>query len=94
MLERKDAINHLYWSVEELKSYTDLTGNRFDIDNAQRRLWQMNPILKKHDFPNIQKLYNDLDELLEYAAFFDKIEFSKKVDELYELLVRVRVNTK
>jgi len=31
---KKQNINELYWLAEELKPYTDLTGDRFDIDNA------------------------------------------------------------
>ncbi len=89
-LNNKDDINTLYWQVEELKSYTDLTGNRFDIDNAQKRLWQMHPVLKKGNFPAEQKLYEELSELLETAMFFDKVAFSEKVDELFSLLENKR----
>lgn len=85
-LNQQDEINKLYWQVEELKSYTDLTGNRFDIDNAQRRLWLMYSILKKGNFPAAQKLYDELNELLEVAMFFDKVAFSEKVNQLFKLI--------
>lgn len=90
MDNNKTAINHLFWAAEELKAYTDLTGNRFDIAHAQRRLWPINRILSKHNFPEIQKRYNTLEELLEQSMFFDKIGFSKKVDELFTLLESMR----
>lgn len=86
----KDPINELYWLAEDLKSYTDLTGSRFDTEKAQWRLWKMNPVLSKNDFPEIQKLQNNLLGRLEIPMFFDKEEFSKEVDELYELLEKIK----
>lgn len=82
----KNTINQLYWLAEELKSYTDLTGERFDIDNAQRRLWTMNPILKENDLSDIQHYYNELDDLLKDTFGFDKSVFSQKVNQLFSLL--------
>lgn len=79
-------MNELYWLAEDLLAYTDLTGNHFDIEKAQIKLWKMNPILSKNDFPTIQQLYNDLDEILENTAFFDKSTFIDKVNELYKTL--------
>ncbi len=83
-------INELYWIAEELLAYTDLTGNYFDIEKAQTKLWKMQPILAKNDLPTIQKLYDELIELLEVPMFFDKPIFSKKVDELYGLLEKMK----
>ena len=71
-------------------AYTDLTGNYFDIEKAQIKLWKMNPILKKNDFPNIQNLYHQLDEMLEITALFDKPIFAEKVNELYQLLEKMK----
>ena len=50
----------------------------------------MQPILAKNDLPTIQKLYDELIELLEVPMFFDKPIFSKKVDELYGLLEKMK----
>lgn len=86
LVDDETAINKLYWLAEDLKSYTDLTGGRFDIDHAQRRLFPMQTILEKVDLPQVQALYNEVIELLEVAAFFDKMAFSQKVDELYQFL--------
>jgi hypothetical protein len=82
----KKNINELYWLAEELKSYTDLTGDRFDIDNAQRRLFPMQIFISNINSTELQKLYDELSDLLEVAAFFDKNAFSEKVDELYQIL--------
>ncbi len=82
----KENINELYWLAEELKSYTDLTGDRFDIDNAQRRLFPMQPLVEKIGLAEYRERYDELAELLDVAAFFDKVVFSDKVDELYQLL--------
>jgi len=84
--ERKEAIKQLYFLAEELKSYTDLTGSRFDIDNAQRRLWLMQAIVKKNDLSDINSLYDTLSEQLDVPSFFDKVSFSKSLDDLYTLL--------
>lgn len=82
----KKNINELYWLAEELQAYTDLTGDRFDIDNAQRRLFPMQSFIDKINSPELQILYDELTGLLEIAAFFDKVAFSEKVDELYQIL--------
>jgi hypothetical protein len=82
----KDLNNQLYWLAEELKSYTDLSEERFDISHAQKRVWSMNPILKNNDLPDVQDYYNELDELLENALLFDKLVFSEKVNQLFSLL--------
>lgn len=84
------TINELYWLVEDLLAYTDLTGNHFDTEKAQVKLWKMNPILSKNDFPKIQQLQNNLLGQLEIPMAFDKAEFSKKVNELYEYLETVK----
>ena len=52
----KKAVNELYWLTEELKAYTDLTGSQFDTEKAQVKLWKMNPILSKNDFPKVQMI--------------------------------------
>lgn len=83
-------MDELYWFAEDLLAYTDLTGNYFDIEKAQIKLWKMNPILKKNDFPNIQNEYNQLDEMLEITALFDKPIFAEKVNELYQLLEKMK----
>jgi len=82
----KKAINKLYWLAEELKSYTDLTGDRFDTEKAQVILWKMNPILSKNNFSKIHTIQKNLLGRLEIPMFFDKMAFSEKVDELYEIL--------
>lgn len=84
-----ETVNELYWLAEELKSYTDLTGSRFDIDNAQKRLFPMRPIMEKIDSHQIQELYNEITELLENSMPFDKIIFSKKIDAFYEILAKM-----
>ncbi len=84
------TINELYWLAEELKAYTDLMGSHFDTEKAQTKLWKMNSILSKNDFPKVQELQNNLLGRLEIPMFFDKAEFSKKVDELYELLEKLK----
>lgn len=86
----KDICKEIYWDVEELKSYTDLSGERFDIDSAQRRLWKMNPILKTNPEHPAKEIYNTLDEMLEYPPGFDKRAFSEQVDLLYELVEKER----
>jgi hypothetical protein len=82
----KKAMNELYWLAEELKAYTDLTGDRFDTEKAEVKLWKMNPILAKNDFLEIQKIQKNLLGRLEIPMFFDKKAFSEKVDELYKNL--------
>ncbi len=79
----KNIYDQIYWDAEALKSYTDLTGNRFDIERAQLLLWKMNPILKNHPNHPAKQLYDKMDELLERAHCFDKILFSEHVDALY-----------
>ena len=91
-IDNKKAINELYWCAEDLKAYTDLTGNHFDTEKAQVKLWKMNPILSKNDFPKIQRLQNNLLGRLEIPMFFDKAEFSGKVDELYNTLELLKNN--
>ena len=86
----KKTVNELYWLAEDLKAYADLTGSHFDTEKAQTKLWKMNPILSKFDFPKIQKLQNNLLGRLEIPMFFDKEEFSAKVDELYGLLEEMK----
>ncbi|MGB0863738.1 MAG: hypothetical protein ACPG19_02085 [Saprospiraceae bacterium] len=86
----KKAINELYWLAEELKAYTDLVGGHFDTEKAQTKLWKMNSILSKNDFPKVQALQNNLLGRLEIPMFFEKDEFSKKIDELYELLEKMK----
>ena len=88
-INNKKAMNELYWLAEELKSYTDLTGDRFDTEKAEAKLWKMNPILSENDFPEIQKLQKNLLGRLEIPMFFDKKAFSEKVDELYKNLTEM-----
>lgn len=82
----KKAINELYWLAEELQAYTHLTGDRFDIDNAQNRLWRMQPILKANDFTEIQRLFDAINEQLEMSMAFDKLAFTENVENLYKIL--------
>lgn len=82
----KEAINELYWHAEELLSYTHLTGNRFDLDNAQHRLWRMQSILKAHNLPEIQSLYDAMNEQLEMVMSFDKLSFTENIEALYAIL--------
>lgn len=90
-LEEKntDVVNELYWLAEDLLSYTDLTGNIFDTEKAQVKLWKFNPVLKKYSFPEIDKLQNNLLGRLEIPMFFDKEAFREKVYELYQLLEKM-----
>lgn len=83
-------IHELYWLVEELKAYTDLAGERFDIDNAQNRLWKMKPSLRALNLEAVQQLYAELEEQLDVPMFFDKLAFSEKVDEYYEFLDKLK----
>ncbi len=91
-MNQKDekVVNELYWLAEDLLAYTDLTGEQFDTEKAQVKLWKMNPILSKNDLPEIQKLQNNLLGRLEIPMFFDKEEFSEKVNELYQLLEKMK----
>lgn len=82
----KDINKQLYWNTEELKSYTDLSGERFDIASAQQRLWTMQSILNNHPKHPAKKIYDQLNEMLEYPPSFDKEEFSKQVDFLFALV--------
>ncbi|MFT5834830.1 MAG: hypothetical protein ACI97N_002470, partial [Cognaticolwellia sp.] len=75
----KKVITELYWLAEDLLAYTDLTMDRFDIENAQNRLWKMRPILSQNDLPNIQKLYDEMTEQLEVSSFFKKADFAENV---------------
>ncbi|MGK0389271.1 MAG: hypothetical protein ACI94Y_002011 [Maribacter sp.] len=79
-------MNNLYWLTEELKSYTDLSGNRFDIERARRILLKMKPFLLNYDSSQFKLIYENLDELSSHAMFFEKSEFSKKVDELFAVI--------
>ena len=84
-------MNELYWLAEDLVAYTDLTGNHFDIEKAQIKLWKMRLILAKNDFPKIQNLYGELEDSLVFPAFFDKPDFAEKVNELYQLLEKTKI---
>ena len=86
----KKAVNELYWLAEELKAYTDLTGSQFDTEKAQVKLWKMKPILSKNDFPKVQAIQHNLLGRLEIPMFFEKEAFSEKVDELYQLLEKMK----
>lgn len=86
----KNTINQLYWLAEELQSYTDLTGNRFDTENAQRRLFPMASHLKTLQNDDLQSLYDEMLEQLEMPAFFNKNDFSTKVDKFYGMIERLR----
>lgn len=88
----KKAITELYWLAEDLLAYTDLTMDRFDIENAQNRLWKMRPILSQTDLPNIQKLYDEMMEQLEVSSFFAKADFAENVRELYDVLEDMKAN--
>ena len=46
----------------------------------------MKAMLATVNLPKAQKLYEELDELLENPPFFDKTVFSAKVDELFALV--------
>lgn len=83
------AINELYWFAEELQAYTHLTGDRFDLDNAQNRLWRMKPILNENDFPEIQRLFDAMNEQLEMVMAFDKLAFTENVENLYDILEKM-----
>jgi|GEM_PF-1283774 hypothetical protein len=80
------AIKELYWLAEDLQAYTDLTGDNFDTEKAQSKLWKMNPILAENDFHEIQNLYDELLDALELPSFFDKAAFAEMVEALFELL--------
>jgi hypothetical protein len=82
----KEKLNELYWLAEELKAYTDLTGERFDVEDAQNRLWKMKPTLSALNLEAVQQLYDELEGQLETPMFFDKSAFAEKVDAYYELL--------
>lgn len=84
------TVNELYWLGEDLLAYTDLTAEQFDTEKAAMKLWKMNPILSKNDFPKIQKLQKDLLGRLEIPMFFDKSAFAEKVNELYQLLKKIK----
>ena len=88
--DNKKVTNELYWLVEDLKAYTDLTGSHFDTEKAEVKLWKMNPILSKNDFSEIQRLQKNLLGRLEIPMFFDKEAFSEKVDELYQLVTKIK----
>ena len=81
----KITTNKLYWFVEELYSYTDFIGNRFDIDSAQQRLLPIKLIVEKHDLPKIKALYNSLEKQFEKPTSFNRSTFSRKVNELYNI---------
>lgn len=81
----KITTNKFYWLVEELFSYTELIGNRFNIDSTQERLLPIKPILEEHDLPEIETLYNNLEKQFEKPASFDRMTFSRKVNELYSI---------
>lgn len=91
-MEKKDtnSVNELYWLAEDLLAYTDLTGEQFDTEKAQVKLWKMNPILSKNDFPKVQELQNNLLGRLEIPMFFDKLAFAEKVNELYQSLEKMK----
>lgn len=84
------SVNELYWLAEDLLAYTDLTGERFDTEKAQLKLWKMNPILSKNKFSNVEALQQNLLGQLEIPMFFDKTEFAERVNELYQLLEKIR----
>jgi len=85
----KKVITELYWLAEDLLAYTDLTMDRFDIENAQNRLWKMRPILSQNDLPNIQKLYDEMTEQLEVSSFFKKADFAENVQKMYDALENI-----
>ena len=85
-----NPVNALYWLAEDLLAYTDLTGERFDTEKAQLKLWKMNPILSKNNFPKVQKLQENLLGRLEIPMFFEKEEFAATVNELYQLLMKMK----
>ena len=85
-----NPVNDLYWLAEDLLAYTDLTGEQFDTEKAQLKLWKMNSILSKNDFPKVQELQENLLGRLEIPMFFEKEEFAAKVNELYQLLMKMK----
>ena len=85
--EKNKLITNLYWAVEELKAYTDLSGNRFDIDSALRRMQPIDQLVKVLNQQDINDLYDELMEQLSIPSFFDKMAFSEKVDLLFGILV-------
>lgn len=92
-MDNTKLINELYWFCEDLVAYTDLTGNRFDIDHAQRRLW---PMIKTADQLGYQPYIVQcaaLEEDLEIGAFFNKGKFSEKLDRLFDELEQARTNS-
>lgn len=82
----KQTINELYWLAEDLLSYTDLTGNYFDPDNAQYKLKKMGLLMAQCSDSKLQTLYNTLLEQTEVISFFDKASFSENVQTFYTLL--------
>lgn len=83
-------MKELYWLAEELQSYTHLTGDRFDIESAYRRLWPMKPHIATISDADVQKkvqeYYNEMDEILDLPMCFDKQQFEKTIDALVVLL--------
>jgi hypothetical protein len=86
----QETIKNLYWIAEDLLAYTDLTGNLFDIEKAQFRIWKMKPFLTDFDNSEIVDLYNQLDASLENPVFFDKKSFSILVNDLFNRLEKMR----
>lgn len=88
-IEQKNVEN-LYWIAEDLVAYTDLTGNLFDTEKAQFKIWKMKPFLTDFDNSEIVDLYNQLDASLENPSFFDKKSFSILVNDLFNRLEKMR----
>lgn len=84
------SIENLYWIAEDLLAYTDLTGDRFDIEKAQFKIWKMKPFLVDFENSEIENLYYQLDSSLENAIFFDKKAFTTLVNDLFNTLEKRR----
>ena len=89
-MKQAALIHELYWLCEELLSYTDLTGERFDIDSANRRLWSMHPILNQLQNDELVHMYQTLLEDLENTVYFDKPAFTTKVHALFNKVEQLR----
>ncbi len=92
-MKQASLIEELYWFCEELVAYTDLTGDRFDIDNAQRRLWPMIKTAEKLGNQSYIDHCSFLEEALEIAPFFDKKSFSERLDRFFAELEKARTSS-
>jgi hypothetical protein len=88
------TINNLYWIVEDLMAYTDLTGDHFDIEKAQFKLWKMKPFLSEFENSDITNIYEQLNTSLENSAFFDKNAFTTITTNLFNNLEELRKKSK